>query len=299
MDYLIRRSAASFIFSTAPPPSIAAALDASLDIVEREPQRRSAVLERAYALRMQLRAAGVPLSDGTSPIVPVLLGDNDRAVAVAEALQAEGFDVRAIRPPTVPPGSARLRISVNVNLTDELMNRFATTLYRARRSRSRAPVVNADLPSAGNAAHALKTKKPKVVFIAGRVASGLKILQEAKRQGFNAVFVGGDGWQGIVSDTATSEGAYIGMSFTPEDPSPAARAFVAAFEKKFGTRPRRAGIRRNQAGRAGPGRKGRESQSDPQLLTFTRERRVQGAQTGPRSFGNCERSGEGMRFLSF
>src|SRR5258706_7537202 len=139
IEYLVQR-ARPFIFSTAPPPSIAAALDASLDIVEREPQRRSAVLERAYALRMQLRAAGVQLPDGTSPIVPVLLGDNGRAVAVAEALQADGFDVRAIRPPTVPPGSARLRISVNVNLTDELMNRFATALAAALVASGARPV---------------------------------------------------------------------------------------------------------------------------------------------------------------
>jgi branched-chain amino acid transport system substrate-binding protein len=97
--------------------------------------------------------------------------------------------------------------------------------------------INADLPSAEPYIAYLKTRKPKIVFVAGRVASGLKILQEAKRQGFNPVFVGGDGWQGIVSDTATAEGTYIGMSFTPEDPSPAARAFVAAFEKKFGTPP--------------------------------------------------------------
>ena len=97
--------------------------------------------------------------------------------------------------------------------------------------------INADLPSAEPYISYLKTRKPKIVFVAGRVASGLKILQEAKRQGFNPVFVGGDGWQGIVSDTATAEGTYIGMSFTPEDPSPAARAFVAAFEKKFGTTP--------------------------------------------------------------
>ena len=108
IDYMIQR-ARSFIFSTAPPPSIVAALDASLDIVEGEPQRRVAVLELARALRMQLRTAGVPLPDGTSQIVPVLLGDNDRAMAVAGALQADGFDVRAIRPPTVPPGTARLR----------------------------------------------------------------------------------------------------------------------------------------------------------------------------------------------
>jgi len=97
--------------------------------------------------------------------------------------------------------------------------------------------INADLPTAEPYIAYLKTRRPKVVFVAGRVASGLKILQEAKRQGFNPVFVGGDGWQGILADTATSEGTYIGMSFTPEDPSPAARTFVAAYEKKFGTAP--------------------------------------------------------------
>ena len=97
--------------------------------------------------------------------------------------------------------------------------------------------INADLPSAEPYIAFLKTRKPKLVFVAGRVASGLKILQEAKRQGFSPIFVGGDGWQGILADTATSEGTYIGMSFTPEDPAPPARAFVAAFKKKFNTTP--------------------------------------------------------------
>lgn len=97
--------------------------------------------------------------------------------------------------------------------------------------------INADLPNAEPYIAFLKTRKPKVVVVAGRVASGLKILQEAKRQGFNPIFVGGDGWQGILADTASSEGTYIGMSFTPEDPSPAARTFVAAFRKKFNTTP--------------------------------------------------------------
>ena len=97
--------------------------------------------------------------------------------------------------------------------------------------------INADLPTAEPYVAYLKTKRPKIVFIAGRVESGIKILQEAKRQGFNATFVGGDGWQGILADTVTSEGAYIGMSFTPEDPSPAARAFVAAFKKKYSIAP--------------------------------------------------------------
>jgi branched-chain amino acid transport system substrate-binding protein len=97
--------------------------------------------------------------------------------------------------------------------------------------------INADLPSAEPYISYLKSRKPKIVFVAGRVTSGLKILQEAKRQGFSPIFVGGDGWQGILTDTATAEGTYIGMSFTPEDPSPAARAFVAAFRKKFNTDP--------------------------------------------------------------
>jgi branched-chain amino acid transport system substrate-binding protein len=97
--------------------------------------------------------------------------------------------------------------------------------------------INADMTSAEPYISYLKSRKPKIVFVAGRVGSGLKILQEAKRQGFAPIFLGGDGWQGILTDTATSEGSYIGMSFTPEDPSPAARTFVAAFEKKFHTTP--------------------------------------------------------------
>jgi len=97
--------------------------------------------------------------------------------------------------------------------------------------------INADLPTAEPYISYLKTRKPKIVFVAGRVASGLKILEEARRQRFNPIFVGGDGWQGILADTVTSEGAYIGQSFTAEDPSPPARAFVAAFRKKFNTAP--------------------------------------------------------------
>ena len=97
--------------------------------------------------------------------------------------------------------------------------------------------INADLPTAEPYISYLKSRKPKIVFVAGRVASGLKILQEARRQRFSPIFVGGDGWQGILADTVTSEGAFIGMSFTPEDPTPPARAFVAAFRKKFNTSP--------------------------------------------------------------
>jgi len=97
--------------------------------------------------------------------------------------------------------------------------------------------INADLPTAEPYISYLKMRKPRIVFVAGRVESGVKILEEARKQGFNPVFVGGDGWQGILADTATAEGSYIGMSFTPEDPSPAAKTFVANFTRKFKTAP--------------------------------------------------------------
>ena len=130
IDYLIQR-ARPFIFSTAPPPAMAAAVQASLDVIETEPQRRAQLRATAQALRARLQTAGVPVGAGTSQIVPIFIGDNDAAVAVAEAMQADGFDVRAVRPPSVPPGTARLRISINVNLTGEMLDRFVPALVSA------------------------------------------------------------------------------------------------------------------------------------------------------------------------
>jgi 8-amino-7-oxononanoate synthase len=71
-----------------------------------------------------VRAAG-------SQIIPIAIGDNGRAVAAALALQAGGFDVRAIRPPSVPPGTARLRVSVNAGLSDDAIERFAASVAGA------------------------------------------------------------------------------------------------------------------------------------------------------------------------
>ncbi len=130
IDYLIQR-ARPFIFSTAPPPSVASALYASLTVVEHEPERRERVRDLAATLRRRLRAAGVPTGDGSSHIVSILIGDNEAALTVAELLQRDGFDVRAIRPPTVPPGTSRLRVSVNVHLTADVIERFALALASA------------------------------------------------------------------------------------------------------------------------------------------------------------------------
>jgi 8-amino-7-oxononanoate synthase len=127
IDYLIQR-ARPFIFSTAPPPAIAAAVSASLEIVESEPERRARLFSRVARLQDALSAHGLALPCGPSQIIPVVIGDNARAVAAAAALQAQGFDVRAIRPPSVPQGTARLRIAVNALLDDEIIDRFAAAL---------------------------------------------------------------------------------------------------------------------------------------------------------------------------
>lgn len=97
--------------------------------------------------------------------------------------------------------------------------------------------IDSDLKNAEPYISYLKLQQPQIVFIAGRVPSGTVILREAKRQNFQPIFVGGDGWQGIAPDTTISEGVYIGMSFTAEDTTAAARTFVADFEKQYHTVP--------------------------------------------------------------
>jgi 8-amino-7-oxononanoate synthase len=130
IEYLLQR-ARPFIFSTAPPPAVAAALDARLTLIESEPGRRTQLLARAQYLRRRLAEAGVPVAPGSSQIIPIVLGENERAVQVARKLREQGFDVRAIRPPTVPPGTARLRVSVNMSLPEEILDRFVAALASA------------------------------------------------------------------------------------------------------------------------------------------------------------------------
>ena len=113
-DYLVNRARA-FIYSTAPSPLMAAGVREALQMVEEEPERREA-LERLVALVGEGLARGFGVEPSRSQIQPLLIGDNARAVRIAETLQAEGFDIRAIRPPTVPEGTARLRLSITLNV---------------------------------------------------------------------------------------------------------------------------------------------------------------------------------------
>jgi 8-amino-7-oxononanoate synthase len=130
VEYLIQR-ARPFIFSTAPPPSLAAALEAAITVIETEPDRRELLGSLVRYLRRALERRGIAVPDSSSQIVPILIGEPEAASAVAAALQAEGFDVRAIRPPSVPQGTARLRVSVNVGLTESVIDAFVDALAAA------------------------------------------------------------------------------------------------------------------------------------------------------------------------
>lgn len=125
-DYLVNR-ARNFIYSTAPSPLIAVAVREALRIVAEEPERRRDFQAlSAFANQQLARLPGVTGSG--SQILPVMIGSNRRAVRIAGRLQAEGFDIRAIRPPTVPEGTARLRITVTLNTQRQEIERMASRL---------------------------------------------------------------------------------------------------------------------------------------------------------------------------
>jgi len=126
-DWLVNR-ARSFIFTTALPPLVLRLIKAGVDLCERGADRRLALHHHAGQLRDRLRGAGLDCLDSVGPIVPVVFGNSRVAVEVSEALTARGFDVRAIRPPSVPPGTERLRISVHADHDHETVARLATTL---------------------------------------------------------------------------------------------------------------------------------------------------------------------------
>lgn len=102
------------IYSTALPPAVVGAALGAMDVLAAEPDRGSRVLALAEALRQRLHAAGLFTFGSASAIVPVLVGDARRTVEVAQRLLERGFLVGAIRPPTVPAGTARLRLSVTL-----------------------------------------------------------------------------------------------------------------------------------------------------------------------------------------
>jgi len=111
IDYLINR-ARSFIFSTAINPASCAVSLKALDIVKNEPERRESLLKKARWFREKLRELEIPVKPGETPIVPLIVGDADRAVKFSSELWERGIFIPALRPPTVKQGTSRLRISL-------------------------------------------------------------------------------------------------------------------------------------------------------------------------------------------
>ncbi len=128
-DYLLQ-TARSLIYSTAAPPAtIQAALDA-LEIVRDQPSRRQLVLQHSDQLTARLRSAGVKVGGERTPIVPVMLGSPQLALQATAALSQAGFFVPAIRPPTVPSGTSRLRISLSAAHPAEAIDRLCDAILK-------------------------------------------------------------------------------------------------------------------------------------------------------------------------
>jgi 7-keto-8-aminopelargonate synthetase-like enzyme len=112
---LLVNAARTFIFDTALPPAIALAARVALTLIKRDDERRAALHENVAYLRAGLAHLGLPTIADPSPIVPVVLGDEDRTLAASKELERRRLYVPAIRPPTVPPGTSRLRFSIRSN----------------------------------------------------------------------------------------------------------------------------------------------------------------------------------------
>ena len=126
-EHLINH-ARTFIFSTAMPPYMAEQIRAALGLARTMDRERETLLAKAEAFRHGLRTRGRDAGQSSTQIVPWIIGRNEDALSAAEYLQTQGFAVRAVRPPTVPPGSARLRFSLTSGISDDELLRLEHSL---------------------------------------------------------------------------------------------------------------------------------------------------------------------------
>lgn len=122
------QEARSYIYTTAIPPALAQAARVSLMLVQTEHWRRTRLHELIGYFRKGATQLGLPLVPSDTPIQPLLVGDSEKALALSEALLARGVLVAAIRPPTVPQGGARLRITLSCDHTESQIDRLLETL---------------------------------------------------------------------------------------------------------------------------------------------------------------------------
>jgi len=127
IDFLVQKSR-TYIYTTALPPAVAAATFAALEVAQRDTWRRERVLAHARRVHGVLGLPGTSVS----PIVPVILGDEARALAASHELESRGFLVTAIRPPTVPAGTARLRVTLSATHEEAQVDALITALAEVR-----------------------------------------------------------------------------------------------------------------------------------------------------------------------
>ncbi|MGC3996599.1 MAG: 8-amino-7-oxononanoate synthase [Anaeromyxobacter sp.] len=125
---LLTSRARTFVFTTALPPAASGAALAALELVQREPQRRARVMALTRRLQAGLARLGFDVAAVEAPILPVVLGSEARALAAAAALRERGFHVKAIRPPTVPRGTSRLRITLRADHQEAQVDAFLGAL---------------------------------------------------------------------------------------------------------------------------------------------------------------------------
>ncbi|MGE5281194.1 MAG: 8-amino-7-oxononanoate synthase [Chloroflexota bacterium] len=131
-DYLLN-TARTFVFSTALPPPTVAAAQAALELLEERPDRVERLAGNAATLRRALAAEGLPVGDSANQIVPVAVGEATRAMKLCERALERGVFAQGIRPPTVPPGSSRLRFTVMATHRAEELEHAAKQVGTAAR----------------------------------------------------------------------------------------------------------------------------------------------------------------------
>lgn len=132
IDYLVNRSR-SFIFTTAPPPPVVAAARAALAVLEAEPERRERLWENIRRMAGGLEAIGAETMGSTTQIFPLLVGGDAEAMAFSDALLEAGLFAQGIRPPTVPKGTARLRLTVTAALGSDEIGRALEIIEKVGR----------------------------------------------------------------------------------------------------------------------------------------------------------------------
>ena len=131
--YLVNTCRA-FTYTTAPTPASAAAATAALRVIEEEPERRARLWHNRELLAQGVTRLGFRLTASDSPILPILIGDADRAVSFADRLMTYGVYAPAIRPPTVPPATSRIRLTITADHTTEHIDEALTALEQAGRA---------------------------------------------------------------------------------------------------------------------------------------------------------------------